>query len=695
MNRLSLEKTITLVFISGIFVLSLLLYTGNASSAIGQIKNSIDLHPIEKMQPAGEYVIEVRDNGTWHTAGTVFCDRFYREQEVALGRYASKGKEITIRITQKGGGAAHIDAALLGNIPPKSVTGADEKLALKKIAQKDFDVIDAFQRSIELTFPPQSTEQKLTLIARIEGITISKIPFQFPRENLYREMNEHSQFYRYILNSSRKSTEGKTGADDITKQKPFFKEYSPTGSGHPSGFTYGWVAHDDKVLQVYLDFTSDNTMDGNKDYATVYAKTANGLKAFRVSMAEKKWGSPEFTYTERVNYQHKAYRFSIPLSELEINLDETENRQVLLAFAAYGTSSPGDYVRTIAYDSVNNRYLLVYLNVDNSYNYAIYGQLLNWDGSLYGSEIVIYAPASNNYAESPSVAYDSANQRFLVAWNDQRNSATTGTDIYGQLVTAGGDLSGENIAICTAAATQSSPSVAYDSVNQRFLVAWHDYRNGAADVNIYGQLVNAGGGLNGGNFAICTAASVQYNPSVAYDSVNQRFLVAWEDHRNGAATGRDIYGQVLNAGGTPFGGNFAICTAAEAQYNPSVAYDSANQRFLVAWQDNRNSAITGWDIYGQLVTDGGAVSGGNIAICTAADDQYYPSVGYDSTNQRFLVAWSDYRNFTTTGSDIYGQLITAAGALYSGNSAICTAVGSQSSPSVAYNLQKKNILIAY
>ena len=206
MNRLSLEKTITVVSISGIFVLSLLMYTGNASSAIGQAKNSINLHPIEKMQPSGEYVIEVRDKDTWHTAGAVFCDRFYREQEVDIGGYASKGKEITIRITQKGGGAAHIDAALLGNIPPTSVTGADEKRALMKITHKDFDVIDAHQKSIELTFPLQSTEQKLTLIARIEGTTISKIPFQFPRENLFREMNEHSEFYRYMLDSSKSAT---------------------------------------------------------------------------------------------------------------------------------------------------------------------------------------------------------------------------------------------------------------------------------------------------------------------------------------------------------------------------------------------------------------------------------------------------------------------------------------------------------
>ena len=691
MNRSTFEKAITLLFIPGIFVLSLLMSAENLPAAIGQHNHSINLHPIEKMQPAGEYVIEVRNKDSWQKAGTVSCDRFYREQEVALAGYTSNGKEITIRITQQGGGAAHIDAVLLGNIPPKSVIGADEKGALKKITQKDFDVIDAFQKSIELTFPVQSTEQRLKLIARIESTTISKIPFQFPRENLFREMNDHSEFYHYKLNSSIKNT----GGDEITKAKPFFREYSLTGSGHPAGFTYGWVANDDKDLHVYLDFTSDNTMDGNKDYATVYAKTASGLKAFRVSMAEQKWGNPEFTYTERVNYQHKAYRFSIPLNELGISQGETASREIQLAFAAYGTSSPGEYVRTIAYDSVNNRYLLVYLNVDNTNNYSIHGQLLNWDGSYYGSEILIYAPASNNYAESPSVAYDSANQRFLIAWNDRRNSPVTGSDIYGQLVSAEGVLYHGNIAICTAAGDQSSPSVAFDSANNRFLVAWHDYRNGASDVNIYGQIVTAAGGLYNGTISICTAASVQYFPSVAYDSANQRFLVAFEDHRNGAANGRDIYGQVVNAGGTLFGGNFDICIAPNSQYYPSVAYDSANQRFLVAWQDLRNSATTGWDIYGQLVTAGGAVYGGNISICTAAADQYDPSVAYDNYNQRFLVAWSDYRNSITSYGDIYGQLVNAGGSPYGGNFAITEAAGSQYTPSFAYNDQMGNFLIAY
>ena len=126
-----------------------------------------------------------------------------------------------------------------------------------------------------------------------------------------------------------------------------------------------------------------------------------------------------------------------------------------------------------------------------------------------------------------------------------------------------------------------------------------------------------------------------------------------------------------------------------------MAYDSANQRFLVAWQDQRNSATTGWDIYGQVVTAGGAVYGGNIAICTAADNQYDPSVAYDSANQRFLVAWSDYRNSATSYADIYGQLVNAGGGLYGGNFAISKAAGSQYSPSLAYNVQMNNFLIAY
>src|SRR5947199_10785117 len=48
---------------------------------------------------------------------------------------------------------------------------------------------------------------------------------------------------------------------------------------------------------------------------------------------------------------------------------------------------------------------------------------------------------------SPSVAYNIANNEYLIVWFDLRNQATTGDDVFGQRVSADGSLLGENIPI--------------------------------------------------------------------------------------------------------------------------------------------------------------------------------------------------------------------------------------------------------
>ena len=169
-------------------------------------------------------------------------------------------------------------------------------------------------------------------------------------------MSEGSAFYSYTLGSR---PGGLTIDGDIAETaaaEPFFKEYCATGSGHPSGFIYGWVMNDEENLYVALDFTPDNTMDGDKDYAKVYVNTAGGLKEFKVSVPETTWGVPGFTYTDKVNYQHKVYEFKIPLSELGAQAGE----QLQLAFAAYGTAAPGTTTVKLAYDPENDRFLAVY-----------------------------------------------------------------------------------------------------------------------------------------------------------------------------------------------------------------------------------------------------------------------------------------------------------------------------------------------
>ena len=620
----------------------------------------------------GEYVISVHKEGEWKEAGRLSFNQFPAEKFIDLGVGLPSDESPRIRIVQQGGGAAHIDFVSLGGNPPTHVKGSTDPGAVKKVAQKDHDLMDAFGKSLELAFPAIGKDRALRLVARVEGREISKIPFQFPRENLHREMTEKSRFYRYDVSPE---------TANITS-KPFFEEFSGTGSGHPSGFTYGWVGHDAENLYVTLDFTPDNTMDGDKDYAKVYVKTDTGLREFKSSMSEIRWGRPNFRYTDKVLYQHKVYEFKIPLKEM--NVDDILQKKVLqLAFAAYGTASPGDYRPAAAYDPQNNRYVVVYEKAQASYYYDIYGQLIGLDGAPVGSEFLISGAGYDQ--REPSIARGS-DGKFLVVWSDNRDGFFS--HIYGQIVNPDGTLHNSNFIVSDMNANKYFPAIANNPSSSRHLVVWQDYRG---DTDIYGQLVNETGTLYGTasdvNFAISDAAQAQYYPSVAFDSVSDRFLVAWNDYRSSSTY--DIYGQLVDVEGTLYGTdsdvNFVISNATGDQYRPVGAYDEVNGRFLVVWEDYRSPSDAG--VYGQLVNANGTLygtaSGENFVISDLTNNQMYPSMVRDGCNGGFVLAWTDYRSGTTL--DIYGQLVHEDGTLNGSDFVINESAGHENYSSLASN----------
>ncbi len=173
-------------------------------------------------------------------------------------------------------------------------------------------------------------------------------------------------------------------------------------------------------------------------------------------------------------------------------------------------------------------------------------------------------------------------------------------------------------------------------------------------------------------------AASQYHPSVHFDPVTRRFLAAWEDTRDGANS--KIYGQLIQAvSGSPYNANFLMMTAEERtllgetfaearQTAPAVGYDHTNQRFLVTWQDSRNGAVSeeNIDIYAQYVDGEGSLRGQNHLISSAdaggfsaKGNQYAPRIAYNLGNHVFLCVWKDARNFDTISrSDLYGQPFT-------------------------------------
>jgi hypothetical protein len=374
----------------------------------------------------------------------------------------------------------------------------------------------------------------------------------------------------------------------------------------------------------------------------------------------------------------------------------------ILTLPSMGTAAPDQYNPTAVYDPVNNRYLFVFEVLTPGLETDLYGQFRTRDGAPLSVEFMISVAAGNQ--TRPSVSYDSVLGQFFVVWEDNRNSGTTHEDIYGQLITGGGLPVGGNFSITNNLGTQGNPSVSFDYVDQTFLVVWRDGRNlGTTGEDIYGQRVNLNGSLAGGDFPICNFSGDQSEPVVSFDGINLRFLVAWTDSRNLGTAGEDIYGQWINADGSPFGENFAVSDALGDQVTPAISDDPLNLQFLVVWTDGRDVAMTGEDIYGQRVSIYGILLGTssnvNFVISDASGDQGQASAAYDAVNQRFMVVWADSRNVATTGLDLYGQIVNPDGSLSTTpsnfNFLITNAVNAQDLPDVVFNSNCGNFVVVF
>jgi len=352
----------------------------------------------------------------------------------------------------------------------------------------------------------------------------------------------------------------------------------------------------------------------------------------------------------------------------------------------------------VAYNSTNTQYLVVWTDTRNegSRGTDIYGQLVSAEGTRIGGDFRISGPAATNNESDPVVAYNSINNEYLVVWVDWRNNSTRGSDIYGQRVKASGKLAGGDFRISGPAATSAVVyNPAQNSGGNQYLVVWQDWRNRETlGYDIYGQRVKATGKLAGGDFRISAATSDEQFPAVAYNSASNQYLVVWGDRED------DIYGQRVKAGGKLAGGDFRISGPACCSFEkyPAVAYNTISNQYLVVWEDYPSGSQSLGHIRGQRVKANGKLAKEDFWISgPAATNESEPAVAYNPVNNRYLVVWVDWRNLATRGYDIYRQRVKTTGKLAGGDFRISgpAATGSEWSPTVAYNHFYKRYLVVW
>ncbi len=284
--------------------------------------------------PQGGFEVQVLVGGFWQRVGELPCDRYVRERGLKLPAAALAAPQVRVRLVQHGGGAAQIDQVVLGAAAATRVAGATEPDAVALAARRDNDVLDAFGRTIELTFPGRTRDGVLRLAARVEPKVNEGSPFAFPPANQF-DPTVPTAFYHYRPGATGRAPSWPNGLD---QSNALFAERCRPTTGHPDGTTYGWVANDRDNLYAEVEFTSDNTRDGNKDWSSVTVERGGEVKEFRVSEDQTRWGRPSFVRTDRAGYRHKLYTFAIPFSELGAR-NAREAGELNLAFAAYGTAA--------------------------------------------------------------------------------------------------------------------------------------------------------------------------------------------------------------------------------------------------------------------------------------------------------------------------------------------------------------------
>ncbi len=275
----------------------------------------------------------------------------------------------------------------------------------------------------------------------------------------------------------------------------------------------------------------------------------------------------------------------------------------------------------------------------------IYGVRLAADGTVLDPLGLVICNAGN-YQLAPRVA--SSGGDFLVVWQDFRNGVHD--DVLGTRVTSDGAvLDPGGLLVSTALGTQRLPDVAGGA--NGYLVVWQDRRSGTSD-DIYGTRIGLDGAvLEANGLAICVALGDQQAPAAA--GLNDRYFIAWEDFRGGVVN--RVFGTGLPASGPPTTANgFEMSAVAGAQQAPRIV--ASTNQFLAVWQGQTNGG--GYDLFGTRILQSGVVLDTNaITINAAAGDQTRPAIA--SKGADFVVVWEDQRNIGRT--NLYSTRLTANG----------------------------------
>ncbi len=253
------------------------------------------------------------------------------------------------------------------------------------------------------------------------------------------------------------------------------------------------------------------------------------------------------------------------------------------------------------------------------------------------------ATGSTNFNEIKnfvSAAYDSGNDRVVIAYADETNS-NYGTVIAGTVNSSDLTISfGSTHVFYNGYARDVA--ITYDSNAGKCVIGWYPFPNARGDAVV--------ATVNPANNSVSTGSVTSFESSLAVSSLTAVYApdqqkVIFTYYAN--SVGRSIVGTVSGTS-ISFGSHVVYNNA--TTYNPTSGYDTTNNRLLVGFRDQGNSGY-GTAMVGTV--SGTSISFGSEYVWTSNSSFPLPSGGitHDTVNNKNVV-------FYVRGGTAYARVIT-------------------------------------
>lgn len=250
----------------------------------------------------------------------------------------------------------------------------------------------------------------------------------------------------------------------------------------------------------------------------------------------------------------------------------------------------------VAYGSVQDEYLVVYTHKYSDTDYDIWAHQTKWNAIGPTSRIAI--DWSLLKQQWPAVAYSPQADEFLVVYTSEIDTTPTYEVHAARVSAATGAVVGYGVVAASSSGDfRGVPDVAYDPVNNRYVIAYQFEGGGTFAILV--KTVSTDLSSISPEQQVASGWYVQ-NPAVAVGPGG--ILIAWELYLSNSG---EVYSRRATLDGTPLGppGGFEIAAGANYIYlgDVDVAFDGPGG-YLVVWDSFDGQTAAEGDVHGRYMS---------------------------------------------------------------------------------------------